>query len=139
MPKRTLDIEQLVQRAQALQDAKIAAVRRLAQARQAVDGTAAAEAKRRADLERELAQARRASQTELDAAWKAALASGWSTIELKKAGFAAPARQRPRPAAAPARVAGAPATGTADAVAGDGVWPPAMRSEAGSGQDDADL
>ncbi|MGW9114513.1 hypothetical protein [Microbacterium sp. NPDC055683] len=95
--------EEAIERARRAQDARIDAVRVLAEARQNVDDVRTDTERERAELEARIAQ--RVGDAERDdvRAYNAALAAGWSADELRKIGFAEPekkarARRRARKA-----------------------------------------
>lgn len=76
------------------QDAKIAAIRELAQGRQELANVKDAAARKVAELERENAEQISAAEREDVRLYSAATKAGWSADELRKIGFDQPAKSR---------------------------------------------
>ncbi len=87
-------VDQAVERAMRTQDAKIAAIRDLAQARQTLTDTQAEAARKLAELERENATTIGAAEREDLRLYTAAKKAGWTATELHAIGFTEPAKSR---------------------------------------------
>ncbi|GAA3707666.1 hypothetical protein GCM10022204_27020 [Microlunatus aurantiacus] len=89
-----LTVDQAVERAMRAQDAKIAAIRELAEGRQTLADVKEEAARKLADLERQNAEQIGAAERDDIRLYNAATKAGWSTDELRKIGFDQPAKSR---------------------------------------------
>lgn len=103
---KTLSVEQALERAQQAQNARMGAIRAVAEARQGVVEIRELTDRERVEFERQIAERLAASEREDVRAFNAALAAGWTIEELRKIGFNEPdkrARVRRRSAGQGAR------------------------------------
>lgn len=89
-----LTVDQAVERAMRAQDAKIAAIRELAEGRQTLADVKEDAARKLANLERENAEQIGAAERDDIRLYSAATKAGWSADELRKIGFDQPAKSR---------------------------------------------
>lgn len=89
-----LTVDQAVERAMRAQDAKIAAIRDLAQGRQTLADVKDEAARKLAEVERENAEQIAAAEREDVRLYTAATKAGWSAGELRKIGFDQPPKTR---------------------------------------------
>ena len=87
-------VDEAVQRAMRVQDAKIDTIRELARGRQTLADTRADAARRLAELERDNAERIGAAERDDNRRYTAATKAGWTTDELRKIGFDEPAKAR---------------------------------------------
>lgn len=93
--------EEAIERAQRAQEARLSAIRSLAEARQNVTDVREDAARQRAELDAQLTQREGDAERHDMKAYNAAVAAGWSADELRKIGFDEPdkkARTRKRAA-----------------------------------------
>lgn len=118
-----LTVDQAVERAMRTQDEKIAAIRELAQGRQALADIKDEAARKVAEIERQNADDIGAAEREDVRLYSAATKAGWSTDELRKIGFDEPAKlrriaRRRSPSATRSTSGAAGAAATADGATG---------------------
>lgn len=89
-----LTVDQAVERAMRAQDAKIAAIRDLAEGRQTLAEVKETAARKLAELERQNAEQISAAERDDIRLYNAATKAGWSADELRKIGFDQPAKSR---------------------------------------------
>lgn len=89
-----LTVEQAVERATRVQQARIESIRALAAGRQSLADVKADAARKVAELERENAERISAAERDDVRLYNAATKAGWSTDELRKIGFDEPEKQR---------------------------------------------
>ena len=87
-------VDQAVERAMRVQDDKIATIRELAKGRQALTDLREETARKLAELERQNAEQIGTAEREDVRLYSAATKAGWSTSDLRKIGFDAPAKSR---------------------------------------------
>lgn len=87
---KTLTVEQALERAQQAQNARMGAIRAVAEARQGVVDVRDETDRERAEFEKRIAGRVAAAEREDVKAFDAALAAGWTVDELRKIGFAEP-------------------------------------------------
>ena len=104
--------EEAIERARRLQDDRLAAVRTVAEARQALSDVREETARELADLQARIAEQIATAEREDVRAYSAALSAGWSADELRKIGFSEPdkkahtrRRSTRKPASSSARAA----------------------------------
>lgn len=90
---KELSVEEAIERAQRIQEGRIGTIRGLAEARQNLADVRESVVTRLAEVERETAEQVAAAEREDVKQYGAAQAAGWSVEELRKVGYAEPAKK----------------------------------------------
>ncbi|MBD5788386.1 hypothetical protein IF650_19680 [Cellulosimicrobium terreum] len=87
---KTLSVDEAIERAKQAQEARIGAIRTVAEARQSVTDVRKETDRELAELQRKISERVAAAEREDLRAYNAALSAGWTVEELRKIGFPEP-------------------------------------------------